>query len=148
MPPSRPREIRLDTVDPCTLIPRADYSDYYLDEPGKPEQDDNGAAGCAWDGAEYGFFAISLQTRDGIEVWLDGSRSGLAERTDPVLDFPAVAVMLPDDDRFCVVGVDVADGQSLEVQVGYDLTIPEDMPPICEYAHQFATSAMTTLVDK
>lgn len=147
-PSSRPREVRLDTVDPCTLITEADYRDYYLDEPGKPERDDNGSAVCAWDGAAYGFFDIVLQTHEGIEVWLDGSRNGRAEEIDPVLDFPAISIVLAGDENYCRVGVDVADGQTLLVSAGYDLTRPVELPPVCEYAHQFATSVMTRLLDQ
>ncbi len=29
--PPRPREIQLDDVDPCTLIPQADESEYYIE---------------------------------------------------------------------------------------------------------------------
>lgn len=144
--PGRPQEIRLDTVDPCTLLPQADYADYYMDEPGNPEMDDDGGPICAWDGTDIGFFAINLRTYEGIGVWLDGSRSGIAEMVDPVLGFPAVTIVLSGDENFCMLGVDVADEQTLMVQVGYDLNPPTRLPPICEYTHQFATTVMSTLV--
>ena len=145
-PPGRPREVRLDTVDPCTLVPRADYPDYYMDEPGKPELDESGAPECAWDGTDIGFFGINLRTYEGIDVWLDGSRSGIPEWVDPVLGFPALTLVRAGDENFCMVGVDVADGQTLMVMVGYDLNPPARLPPICEYTHQFATTVMGTLV--
>ena len=147
-PPSRPREIRLDTVDPCVLVPQADYPDYYMDEPGAPRKGDNGAAECFWAGTDYGIFGITLRTYEGIGVWLDGSRSGLAERVDPVLGFPAVTIELAGDDSFCMVGVDVADGQTLLVHANLSADRPRRLPPTCEYTQQFATSVMSTLVGK
>ena len=148
-PPSRPREIRLDTVDPCVLVPQADYPDYFMeDEPGEPDTDDEGAAECVWAGTFIGTFAITLRTYEGIGPWLDGSRSGIAERVDPIQGFPAITIQLKGDANFCMVGVDVAEGQTMLVQLDLNEGRPGNLPPICEYAHQFATSVMSTLVNQ
>ncbi|MCT2587827.1 DUF3558 domain-containing protein [Actinophytocola gossypii] len=141
--PTRPREIRLDDVDPCTLLPEAEYEDYYLDEPGKPEESDRGEDQCVWYG-DAGYMGVSLVTYDGVDA--RKGRYGQMEPTDPVEGFPAYTITLPgDEDNACFVLVDTADGQYLDVQVGlYDTS--RDVPAPCEYAHQFASSVMSTLL--
>jgi hypothetical protein len=145
--PPRPREIKLDDVDPCTLIPQADQSDYYIDEPGEPDKDDMGSAECVWAGTEVGYFGFTLRVAEGAEVWLDGDRVAKGELTEPILDFGAVTWQLPSDENACFVAVDVADGQQLIAQVGIDSPALDQVPPVCDYAHQLATSAMETLVE-
>ena len=140
--PTRPREIKLDGIDPCTLLPQADYADFELDnEPGKPKKDDHGADKCLWQG-HLGYMSALLITYEGIEA--KEGRSGQIESTDPIEDFPAYDGTLPNEDQMCFVFVDVADGQYLDVQVGLDFA-PTDRPT-CDYAHDFATSIMSTLV--
>lgn len=86
----------------------------------------------------------ALVTTEGVES--RQGKLGQVEPTDPIDDFPAYTIVLPDRaDRVCAVVVDVADGQHLDVQVGLDGERP-GIPPVCEYAHQFATSIMSTLV--
>ena len=92
--PVRPREIKLDDVDPCTLILEADYPDYYMDEDGVPGEDERGNAECGWDGTEVGYFGIILDVSDGIETRLDGTYTVVGEVTDPVLNFGAVTYAL------------------------------------------------------
>jgi len=140
---TRPQELRLDDVNPCTLLSHDEYSDYHLDEPGKPEQDDRGADQCAWFG-EIGYMDVTLVTFEGVEA--RKNRYGQMESTDPIDGFPAYTVTLPgDEEKACFVLVDVADGQHLDVQVGL-YGSPGGIPPVCEYAHQFASSLMSTLV--
>lgn len=144
--PPRPREILLDEVDPCTLIPQTDESDYYIDEPGELGEDDEGNVECVWFGTRVGYFGIKLNVSEGIETRLDGSYTVVGDIADPILDFGTVTYGLSDDENACFVSVDVADGQQLIVQVGIDTSTIE-VPPTCEYAHQFAASAMSTLVE-
>ncbi len=140
-PPTRPREIRLDGIDPCTLLPPSDYADFELDGPGKPKKNDQGADQCLWQG-DIGYMGVSLVTYEGVDA--QEGRYGQIEPTDPIDDFPAYNVTLPNDDNRCFVLVDVADGEYVNVQVGLDLA-PTDRPT-CDYAHDFATSIMSTLV--
>ncbi len=141
-PQTRPREIKLDNVDPCSLLPEADYADYYLDKRGEPGKDDRGATNCLWQG-DIGYMGVTLVTFEGIEA--QEGRLGQIEPTKPIEEFPAFTVSLPEDENSCFVSVDVADGEYLDVQVGLH-SYPKDIPPICEYAHQFATSIMSSLV--
>jgi hypothetical protein len=143
-PPTRPQEIKLDGIDPCTLLPQADYADFELDDkPGKPDKNDQGADNCLWQG-EIGYMSALLVTYEGVDA--QEGRYGQFELTDPIDDFPTYSVTLPNEDQICVVMVDVADGQYLKVQAGLDVA-PTDRPT-CEYAHDFATSIMSTLVQQ
>jgi hypothetical protein len=141
-PATRPREIRLDNVDPCTLLPEAAWPDYSLDKPGEPSTDDKGAATCEWY-ADSGYMDVNLVTYEGVEA--QEGRLGQIEPTDPINDFPTYTITLPDDDDACFIAVDVAEGQYLDIQVAlYKAT--RDITAICDYAHKFATSIMSTLV--
>jgi hypothetical protein len=143
-PPTRPREIPLSGVDPCTLLPQNDYADFDLDDkPGEPGKDKQGAANCLWQG-DIGYMSASLITYEGVQAY--EGRYGQFEPADPIDDFPAFTIVLPNDDNRCFVVVDVADGQYLKVQAGLDVA-PTDRPT-CEYAHDFATSIMSTLVQQ
>lgn len=143
-PQTRPREIQLDGIDPCTLLPQADYADFELDaKPGEPKKDDQGAAKCLWQG-DLGYMSALLITYEGIES--REGKYGQIEPADPIDDFPAYYGTLPNDDNSCFVFVDVADGQHLDIQVGLDFA-PTDRPT-CEYAHDFAASIMSTLVQQ
>jgi hypothetical protein len=145
--PSRPREIRLDDVDPCKLIPEADRSEYYIDEPGEAGADDEDNAECTWVGTEVGYFGYTLDVSEGIETRLDGSYTVVGDIADPILGFGVVTYALPGDEGACFAAVDVADGQQLIATVGINKSDLDNVPPLCEYAHQFAASAMETLVE-
>lgn len=143
-PLTRPREIDLDGVDPCTLLPPADYSEFELAEtPGKPGKNDKGANECTWQG-DIGYVSALLVTYEGVEA--QEGRYGQIAPTDAIDDFPAYNVTLPDEDGICAVVVDVAEGQRLDAQLGLDVT-PSDRPT-CDYAHDFATSIMSSLVKR
>ena len=145
--PSRPREIRLDDVDPCKLVPEADRSEYYIDEPGEAGADDEDNAECTWVGTEVGYFGYTLDVSEGIETRLDGSYTVVGDIADPIRGFGVVTYALPDDEGACFAAVDVADGQQLIATVGINKSDLDNVPPLCEYAHQFASSAMETLVE-
>jgi hypothetical protein len=143
-PPSRPREIDLNGVDPCALLPRSDYSEFKLsDKPGKPGKDGKGANDCTWQG-DIGYANAALVTYEGVEA--QEGRYGQIAPTDPIDDFPAYTVTLPNEEETCAVLVDVADGQNLYAQLGLDFA-PSDRPA-CDYAHDFASSIMSTLVKR
>lgn len=145
--PPRPREIPLDDVDPCALIPEADESDYYIDEPGELGEDDDGNVECTWIGTRVGFFGLTLEVSEGIETRLDGTYTVVGDITDPILDFATATYRLDRIENSCFVSVDVADGQQLIAHIGIDGPFLDEVPPVCEYAHQFAASAMETLVE-
>lgn len=139
-------DLSLVDVDPCSLIPESDYPEFHLTGPGQPRQEDDGSPQCLWTGTDAGYLGLTLDS-ESIEVWLDGSRAGDGEETDPILSFPAVEIADPGDSVTCFVAVDVSDSAHLLIQVGLNESPPADVPPACDYAHQFATSAMSTLAD-
>jgi hypothetical protein len=143
-PSARPREIRLDGVDPCTLLPQADYPDYYLDKPGEPGTDDNGAATCAWFG-DVGAMDTDLVTYEGVEA--REGRHGTTAPAEPIEGFPTYTGTLPNDEKACFIFVDVAEGQLLDVQLRL-YSFPAEVSSACDYAHQFASSIMSTLVKR
>lgn len=145
-PPERPREIPLDSVDPCTLLTQSDYSDYHINGPGRPSTNSEGQPICAWVDSEVGGFGIVLNLDEGIDVWLDGSKGDNGERADPIDDFPTVTSLSNLDDNVCFAAVDVAKGQHLLAQVDIYTSKLSTVPPVCEYAYQLAESAMNTLV--
>ncbi|GAB3462229.1 DUF3558 domain-containing protein [Actinophytocola sediminis] len=141
--PMRPRELKLDGIDPCTLLPEADYGDFYLHKPGEPGRTKRGAIECAWYG-EIGYMDAVLVTFEGVEARKD--RNVETTSAEPIEGFPAYIFTIRNSDTdICFIGVDVADDQYLDVQVGLDGDRP-GVPPVCEYAHQFAASIMSTLV--
>jgi hypothetical protein len=83
---------------------------------------------------------------EGVEKWTDGSKSAQAKQVAPVDGFPALAATLPRDQHACDVVVDVAEGQYLLASVILISSKESQVPERCEYAHQLAESAMSTLV--
>lgn len=144
-PPTRPREITLDDVDPCTLLQQTEYQDYGLNKPGKPTTDSQGAAACLWLAAS-GHMGVSLVTQEGVDS-LSG-RYSQVESASAIDDFPAYAITLPGEEETCFMAIDVAEGQYLKIQASVDSSALTDIPPICDYAHDFATSIMSTLVNQ
>jgi hypothetical protein len=87
-----------------------------------------------------------LVVTEGIEKWTDGSKSATVKEAAPVAGFPAISAYLPKDTHGCWVAVDVTAGQYLLVDVTIDTAKLSQVPERCEYAHQLAESAMSTLV--
>ncbi|HEV2783369.1 MAG TPA: DUF3558 domain-containing protein [Actinophytocola sp.] len=143
--PTRPRELSLAGKDPCTLIPRSDWPTFYIDKPGELRRDKTlGSPECLYLN-DMGAFGLILVTNAGIEFWRDVKRSAEVTEAEPVAGFPAITVVLPGDDNRCDVGVDVAAGQYLLAGINlYDDKLSE-VPEKCEYAHQWAESAVSTL---
>jgi hypothetical protein len=88
----------------------------------------------------------ALVVTEGIEKWTDGSTSAQAKEAAPVNGFPVIAATLPADRYGCDVAVGVAAGQYLLASVIVISGKASQVPERCEYAHQLAESAMSTLV--
>lgn len=144
--PFRPQEIRLDGKDPCALIPEADRTRFYIERPGIPDQSKVYKSPECLYSTEVAAFNIILVVTEGIEKWTDGSKSAEAKEVAPVAGFPAIAATLPTIKFACDVVVDVASGQYLLASVMIDTGKDAQLPERCEYAHQLAESAMSTLV--
>ena len=118
--PSRPREIRLDDIDPCSLLTAAQRTELgFTDDSVAYTGTAPGFKGpaCALQGFEPRAvtLGILLSVENDISVLTapGASRGQLTPIT--VEGFPAVLAR-PTITSFCAVDVDVADGQFLDVQ--------------------------------
>jgi len=149
-PSERPRDIRLDGLDPCALIPEADQPEFYIDKPGTPQENKTlKSPQCIWTGTEVGAFDLTLVTTGSLEKWLGSNDAVESKDVEPIEDFPATEIHLKGqrNNNPCDVAVDVADDQFLVVTALIDELDLSKVPGPCEYAHDFAESAMSTLVN-
>lgn len=144
--PARPREVRLDGKDPCGLIPRSDWRKFHIEEPGEPQRNEPLKSPQCFYNARVGAFGITLVTTEDIDAWRGGKRYAKDAEVAPVKGFPAISLKNPVYETGCDIAVDVADGQYLLAELIIDIDEVSRLPERCEYAHQWAESAMSTLV--
>lgn len=144
--PARPREIRLDNRNPCTLVPESDWPKLHIEKAGTPGQEPTFKSPDCFYGGNLAAFDIVLVITEGIGKWTDGSRSGITKKVEPVEGFPAIAITRREDKNQCDVAVDVAKGQYLLAGVVVTPRTASQVPERCDYARQLAESAMKTLV--
>jgi hypothetical protein len=154
--PPRLREVRLDGVDPCSLLTERQRAELGLD--GQPVF--SAAPVSLYPGAEVplctirGFepravtVGVSLVTTVGIERFTSGE---LAAELRPITvhGFPAVVAMPTRFTEYCTVVVDVASNQLLDVQFrdgGGRPPIPQ--PQLCRDAETVAGEVISTLLDR
>lgn len=142
----RPREIRLDGMDPCSLVPESDFDKYHFEKPGEVQESKTFRSPQCFYGTNVGSFVVTLVVTEGIEVWTRGGRNADVADTEPVEGFPAIFVTNEADTQGCFVMVDVADGQYLMADAAIAPSAESKVPEKCDYAHQLAESAMRTLV--
>ena len=154
--PPRPREVRLDGVDPCSLLTEEQRAELGLDGPVVFSQTPVGLyPGADVPACDIGGFepravavGISLVTSVGIERFTSGE---LAAEIRPisVRGFPAVVAVPVRYTDYCTVVVDVAAGQLLDVQFatgGRQPPIPQ--PQLCRDAETVAEAVMATLLGR
>ncbi|MHA6618562.1 DUF3558 domain-containing protein [Pseudonocardia sp. DLS-67] len=154
--PPRPREVRLDGVDPCSLLTEQQRAELGLD--GRPafSQAPVGlypgadVPACDLSGFEPRAVAtgITLVTTVGIERFTSGE---LAAEIRPITvqGFPAVVAVPTRLTDYCTVVVDVAPGQLLDVQFatgGRRPPIPQAQ--LCRDAEIVAGEVMKSLLDR
>ncbi len=140
----RPREITLAGKDPCALIPRSDWAKFKIENLGKPGVDPASKEPlCGYNG-NLASFDLTLNSKEGIEVWDESKRSIHIEGNEPVSGFPAIQFTQRAPKSACSVAVDVADGQTLDVLA--IASSREGEPRKCEIARDIAESAMKTLL--
>lgn len=149
--PSRPADLSLDGVQPCSLFTKAQLGQlskqFQFDEP--PQAED--AAGsykapmCSLSQSAEPFNSVDvyLVTSEGIEPWLSGKRNVDAWLVS-VGGYPAVDYKLAGtDDEECVTSVGVADGQQLMVDL--QALQETDYRQLCETTEKVAAMALQTL---
>ncbi|WP_053718163.1 DUF3558 domain-containing protein [Saccharothrix sp. NRRL B-16348] len=140
----RPREIRLETEQPCLLLTAAQRTEFLVEGEGKPLPIKTyETTGCNWTSAHTSYTLVPVTT-EGIEAWAGNERAARASVTDPVRDFPAITVTIPSDTASCDVMVDTAAGQYLVASFTAKRDSPDLATP-CDGARRLAEAAMRNL---
>ena len=151
--PPRPREVRLDGVDPCSLLSPAQRAGLGItSEPSYSSSYEGLFHGevptCTMhtSGTTSTVLGIGTVTTVGIERWHDPTlRADVWPTT--TANFPAGVAIPTQSKTYCSVEVDVAPGQLLDVQVqdgGNESVVPQS--DLCERAERSATQMMTSLI--
>nr|WP_246106832.1 DUF3558 domain-containing protein [Pseudonocardia kunmingensis] len=154
--PPRPREVRLDGVNPCSLLTEGQRARLGLD--GRPVLSQapvglypgGDVVACDIRGFEPRAVAagISLVTTVGVERFTSGDLAAEIRRT-AIHGFPAVVAVPTRLTNYCTVIVDVAVGQLVDVQFrdgGRTPPIPQGQ--LCRDAEAVAADVMMTLLDR
>lgn len=148
--PPRPQEIPVDDIDPCGLLTPDQVDLLGLHSAQfEPATDEIGPS-CRWVHSPYepiGAYLVALDTDFGIETILGNSR-GIT--TTSIAGFPAVEtesekLLLPGTQ--CIVAIDVAPGQVLQLNYSYSGVLPTTRELACEKARPVAEMAMQNLIE-
>ncbi|WP_253767458.1 DUF3558 domain-containing protein [Goodfellowiella coeruleoviolacea] len=148
--PARPRELRVDGVDPCALLTPDQQRELGTDrQPSLADEPDRlGNYACDYNrvfgAAGYGYSVIPVP-QQGADTWLTG-KYNVVVKVVRVGEFGAVETRLPGDhDLACNVVVDVAEGQSLDVQFTLITAGAMTLDQLCANAKKGAEFAVETL---
>jgi hypothetical protein len=146
---ARPKEIKLDGVDPCATFTTAQRSELKIDEAVNDPLDvlnnHKPAPTCNYmsNGRSVFSYNVSLVSGEGIEYWEGGSNLDVDAKA--VAGFAAYQYKLAGTSQgYCSYAVDVADKQQLIVQflpIGDGFTQDQ----MCQNAAKGAELALTTL---
>ena len=151
--PPRPREVRLDGVDPCSLLTAEQRNTLGLGSRPSPSRPyvalfRGEVPTCTTYSSSPGavILGVGAVTTVGVERW---NENDLAVQLQPieVADFPAVVAVPIKSNAYCSVEVDAASGQLLDVQVldGGD-TPRVTQQDLCKRATRAAQEIMKTLL--
>ena len=151
--PPRPYEIRLDGVDPCTLLAPEELTDLGLEQRATRDVRTSRLYGgvtdlCSWSGFEPRAIAVgvNLSVTGGVELFTERPVPGVVTPLD-VQGFPAV---LARSDRFpeaCSVIIDAAPQQAVDVQFRDGGRLPRNpQDELCEGAQAVADLVMAHLI--
>jgi hypothetical protein len=152
--PPRPRDVPIDDVDPCTLLTRAQRAELLLDRPPLGGREPSvlypgDVSMCSIRGNEPKIsISISIVTTAGIEFFTTGQTASEV-RLIELAGFPAAVAAPMHTDDSCLVLVDTAPGQMVDVQArsaGADPPIPEEQ--LCRDAERAANLVMDTLLSQ
>lgn len=150
--PARPKAISIDTLDPCTVLTTGQQQQLQLDQQpernGPGQADKNGNRGCTFFkvGSSPRFtYLVTPVPQEGAEVWLKGERNVLVKQV-AAAGFGAVETRIGDTaTSSCNVVIDVAPGQSLDVQFGLKTVGAMTTDQVCGKAREGAELIMQTL---
>ncbi len=153
--PPRPREVRLDGVDPCSLLTPEQRAELGLD--GVPRYTDpyaelfgGNVPTCTITGLTREPIAVGIGvvTSAGIERWQSGDLAADVRPTT-IAGFPAVVAVPRHLTDYCSVEVDVAAGQLLDVQFSDGGgTPPIPQTELCQRAVQVAEQSTASLLTR
>jgi hypothetical protein len=158
--PPRPKDLKIDGIDPCILLTKPQQQQLGLDRDPRPDNandtkeiDRFGNRGCSFDKTasepRYGYLIVPVP-QEGADAWLTQKRNATAKPVDAE-GYGALELHLPlppgrtEQGPFCEVVVDVAQGQSLTVQFSQITRGAFSHDQLCERARQGAGLAVQTL---
>lgn len=148
--PPRPHELSLRGVDPCSLLTEAQLDELEVNsEPRRASEQRDGPT-CSLDvdrTKPYYSYYVETITTAGVRSRLGGARAdNTTTQAGQVTGFPALTRYAPGSPPSdCETLVDVADGQTLRVQL-YPVTQDAfDQNQLCEMAERAAALALRTL---
>lgn len=151
--PPRPRDLKLDGLDPCTLFTDAQLAQLKLDRKRQRVAESEhykGMKDCALDQlkAPFDHYSALAATNEGIEPWLSGKRN-VEAKLSSVAGFAAATYWFRgargNNAADCTTSVDVTSGQSLVVSADNDGKQTYTLEQLCQRAEQAAGMAIQTL---
>jgi hypothetical protein len=149
--PSRPREMRLDGVDPCSILTPEQRATLGLQSEPSASRPyvalfRGDVPTCKISGSSPGsnILGIGTVTSVGVERWREND---VAAQLRPTIieGFPALVTTPTQSGRYCGVEVDVAAGQLLDVQV-LDGGASAPQTELCRSAERAAMEIMKRLI--
>ncbi len=147
---ARPREVRLDRVDPCTLLTPAQRMSLGLGGTPQPYTSGRPTPGkaCSITGFEPRAVNVSLTVATTVGISVITAPGAVTDTLTPtvVAGFPAVLAR-PHNPDSCFLDVDVAQGQLLDVQFADGGgTPPISQDQLCRDAVDVADQTMSALL--
>ena len=144
-PAVRPREVRLEGVNTCSLLTPAQVVQLGLEGSGLRDQR-NGQDSCGWSGFKPREIAtlISAVPIHGIQDY-DTNPSHNNVTVIEIRGYPALQLSYTTRSDNCAVGVDVAPGQLVDVEFSA-YTSPVPLADLCAGARQVADYAIGNLL--
>jgi hypothetical protein len=152
----RPRELDMAAVPPCELISQEALLELNTTHLGDPDDVSSEfgeeGTGCRYFVRDGATLNLKEVTNYGIDRWTDGDvRRTTFEDVARIGGFRTVKVWHSAEqdrpDYVCRIYVDVADDQSLKVDM-HDVDRRESSPPVCDVVYRAAEAAMRTLIDQ
>ncbi|HEY1571432.1 MAG TPA: DUF3558 domain-containing protein [Pseudonocardiaceae bacterium] len=146
--PPRPSSLRLDGLDPCTILTQSQRADLSLDSTPTPYTDVafDKARACTIRGSASGTVArLALVVDMGVDVWLSDEAQVRTTQVS-VAGWPGLVVRTPGLDDACNVEVDTGQDQFLDIGFrdgGNTPPIPQNT--LCLGAQRVAEAAVTSL---
>ncbi|MGH3862664.1 DUF3558 domain-containing protein [Actinokineospora sp.] len=153
--PARPKEFKLDAVDPCALFTEAQRGQLKINRSRLTTNNSDiwrGSKECVLNvqaQQPYYDYSALLITSEGIGPWLTGKRNVDADLIS-VAGFAAAKTVFKGasnerNSQECAVSVDVAEGQQLMVSMSLTSRNAFTQDQICQMTEQAAGMAVTTL---